>query len=387
MIKVAPVLERVLVVATDCGVAEDGTYRPGGLQLFSRLVIRALAESDKIRELGVLSLVDSQRAMEQTLGGALAPTRSNRLDVRLHGCGRSRAMLALTYLKERPRYGLAIFLHINVARLGALTPFSPLALWLVGIEVRRRLGIHERFVVRKADPLLSISAFSTHEMHRFNPDLPDATTVHLSNEPDAAWLPGGGDGRATPPPYQAANRSPAVLVVARMSAAERYKGHDQLIEAWPTVVRARADAELWIVGEGDDTPRLRARAGALPESARQKVHFLGRLDHAGLLDRYARARLFAMPSTGEGFGLVFVEAMRAGLPCIASFDSSAEIVLDQDTGFVVKQDSAALAAACTELLGNDALADRFSASGRTRYETQFTYPAFKERFLRAVGVD
>jgi phosphatidylinositol alpha-1,6-mannosyltransferase len=386
-LKVTPVRDRVLVVATDCGVSEDGTYRPGGLQLFSRLVIRALAESGKIQELGVLSLVDSQRAMERTLGGLLAPTKANRLDLRLHGCGGSRVKLGFTYLKQRPRYGKAIFLHINVARLGVLTPLSPLALWLVGIEVRRRLRIHERFVVRKADPLLSISAFSTREMRRFNPDLPDATTVHLSIEPDEAWLLGGGDGRSGPPPYQAAKRSPAVLVVARMSSAERYKGHDHLIDAWPAVVRASADAELWIVGEGDDTPRLRARAGALPESAARQVHFLGRLDHASLLDRYARARAFAMPSIGEGFGLVFVEAMRAGLPCIASFDSSAEIVRDQETGLVVKQDGSALAAACIELLGNDALADRFSASGRARYETQFTYPAFKERFLRAVGAD
>ncbi len=379
--------DRLLVVATDCGVAEDGSYRPGGLQLFSRLVIRALCESNQIRELGVLSLVDSQRAMVETLAGLLAPTKSDRLELRLHGCGGSRAKLGLTYLKERLRYGKAIFLHINVARLGALTPFSPLALWLVGIEVRRRLRVHERFVVRMADPLLSISGFSTREMRRFNPDLPDATTVHLSIEPDEAWLPGGGDARSGVPPYHAARRSPAVLVVARMAADERYKGHDQLIEAWPAVVRSRPDAELWIVGEGNDAPRLRARAQALPESAARQVHFLGRLDHAALLDRYARARVFAMPSTGEGFGLVFVEAMRAGLPCIASFDSSAEIVRNQETGFVVKQDSEALASACIELLGNDALADRFSAAGRARYETQFTYPAFKERFLRAVGLD
>jgi phosphatidylinositol alpha-1,6-mannosyltransferase len=185
----------------------------------------------------------------------------------------------------------------------------------------------------------------------------------------------------------AATRERAVLMVARMAAAERYKGHDQLIDAWPTVVAAQPEAQLWIVGEGDDAERLRARALSLPAPARERIHLLGRLDHPALLDRYARARVFAMPSTGEGFGLVFVEAMRAGLPCIASFDSSAEIVKDQETGFVVGQEPGAIAQACIRLLGDDALANRFSAAGRARFQERFTYPAFKQRLLGAMGLD
>jgi phosphatidylinositol alpha-1,6-mannosyltransferase len=378
--------KRVLVVTTDCGVGEDGTYRPGGLQLFSRLVVRALAESPRLAQLGVLSLLDSQRAMEGTLQALLAPAKASRVEVVMHGCGGSRARLGLTYLQERMSYDLALFLHINVARLAMLTPVSPLALWLVGIEVRRRLAPHERFVVRRAHPLLSISDFSTKEMLRFNPGLREARTVHLSVEPNEPWL-SENPTLATPPAYDATTRERAVLVVARLAVANRYKGHDQLVDSWPRVVRSQPDAMLWIVGEGDDASRLRERISVLPAPARNQVHLLGRLDHAALLDRYARARVFAMPSTGEGFGLVFVEAMRAGLPCIASFDSAAEIVEDQQTGFVVEQEADALADACLKLLGDDAMANRFSAAGRTRYETQFTYPAFRDRFLRSVELD
>jgi phosphatidylinositol alpha-1,6-mannosyltransferase len=378
-------LRRVLVVTTDSGVAEDGTYRPGGLQLFSRLVVRALAESPQLERLGALSLLDSQRAMEGTFVEALGGARAANLDLRTHGCSGNRVRLGLTYLRERRHYQMALFLHINVARLGLLTPFSRLSLWLVGIEVRRRLPVHERMVVRMADPLLSISEFSTAEMRRFNPDLPHARTVHLSVEPDEKWRRNG-QARHEQPHYAAAEREPAVLVVARLATANRYKGHDQLIDAWPRVVASQPGAKLWIVGEGDDAERLRERARALPEPARSQVELLGRLDHAGLLDRYARARVFAMPSTGEGFGLVFVEAMRAGLPCIASFDSSAEVVRDQETGFVVQQDPGPIADACIKLLSDDQLADRFSTAGRSRYETQFTYPAFRDRLLREVGL-
>ena len=368
----------------DCGLGEDGSYRPGGLQLFSRLVVRALAESTRLQRLGVLSLLDSQRAMKSTLHELLAPSRAPHLDIDLVGCEGSRPRLGLAYLRARWRYQIAVFLHINVARLAMLTPFSRLALWLVGVEVRRRLAPHERLVVHRAEPLLSISDFSATEMRRFNPDLPRARTVHLAVEPDEAWNAEDG-GRSTS--YDAASRDRAVLVVSRLSAAERYKGHDQLIDAWPRVVASVPDARLWIVGGGDDADRLRDRAAALPAPARDRVELLGRLDHAALLDRYARARVFAMPSTGEGFGLVFVEAMRAGLPCIASFDSSAEIVRGDDTGLVVKQEPGSVAEACLRLLTDDALANRFSISGRTRYDTEFTYPAFKGRLLRAMGLE
>ncbi len=378
---------RVLVVTTDAGVGEDGTYRPGGLQLFSRLVVRALAESAHIDQLGVLSLLDSQKAMEATLNPLLTSAKAPGVKLRMHGCGGSRAQLGLIYLQQRRRYDLALFLHINVARLAMLTPLSRLSLWLVGIEVRRRLRPHERFVVRRADPLLSISDFSTKEMLRFNPGLAEAQTVHLSVEPDEPWLADhSGNGVARRPDYHAARRDRAVLVVARLAVANRYKGHDQLVDAWPRVVAKQPDAMLWIVGEGDDANRLRERISVLPEPARNQVHLLGRLDHAALLDRYARARVFAMPSTGEGFGLVFVEAMRAGLPCIASLDSAAEIVRDNETGFVVEQESDALADACLKLLGDDDMADRFSVAGRARYETQFTYPAFRDRFLQSVDL-
>lgn len=378
-------LRSVLVVTTDSGTLEDGSCKPGGLQLFSRLVVRALAESPRLTRLGVLSLVDGQSGMERALGPLLAASRSPNLEIVLRGCGGSRTRLGLTYLQQRWRYQLAVFLHINVARLAVLTAFSRLALWLVGIEVRRKLSPHERFVVRHADPLLSISDFSTSEMRRFNPDLPDAYTVHLGVEPGEERPSGTLDLPCAP--YEAARRDRAVLVVARLEAAERYKGHDQLIDAWPQVVAAQADAELWIVGDGDDRSRLSQRIGSLPDGVRRQVKLLGRLDAAALLDRYARARVFAMPSTGEGFGFVFVEAMRSGLPCIASLDSSAEIVRDRETGFVVRQEASAIADACIRLLADDDLANRFSAAGRSRFESRFTFPAFRDRFLSAVGLD
>src|SRR5262249_47742645 len=151
---------------------------------------------------------------------------------------------------------------------------------------------------------------------------------------------------------------------------------------WPTVLASVPDAELWIVGDGDDRSRLEALARSTGVS--QKVRFFGKVSHQELLDLYARARVFAMPSSGEGFGLVFVEAMRYGMPCICSYDSSAEIVLHERTGLVVNQNPAKVAEACIRLLRDAELADKMSAAGQLRYASDFTFSAMKDRLLRAL---
>jgi phosphatidylinositol alpha-1,6-mannosyltransferase len=156
-----------------------------------------------------------------------------------------------------------------------------------------------------------------------------------------------------------------------------------LLDAWPTVKAQVPDAQLWIVGSGDDESRLKERANALPQSVLGSVHFLGVVGHARLLELYQEARVFCMPSRGEGFGLVFAEAMRYGLPCICSFDSSAEIVLDGDTGLVVPQEPGAIAAACVRVLSDLELANSMSRSGHDRYRAEFTFPAMRRRVLTA----
>ena len=84
------------------------------------------------------------------------------------------------------------------------------------------------------------------------------------------------------------------------------------------------DAVLAIAGDGDDRPRLEARVAAL--GITRAVRFLGRVDDDRLDELYRECRLFVMPSRDEGFGLVFLEAMRAGKPCIGGRGAASEII-------------------------------------------------------------
>src|SRR5262249_25517888 len=130
--------------------------------------------------------------------------------------------------------------------------------------------------------------------------------------------------------------SPMALIVARMSAAERYKGHDALLELWPKVLERHPGAILAIAGDGDDRQRLEEKAHALNVDG--AVTFAGRIGDSALAGLYARCRFFVMPSRDEGFGLVFLEAMRAAKACIAGTGAAAEIIDNGTTGLVIDPD-------------------------------------------------
>jgi phosphatidylinositol alpha-1,6-mannosyltransferase len=174
-------------------------------------------------------------------------------------------------------------------------------------------------------------------------------------------------------------RAHDVVVVGRMHPNERYKGHDQLIETWPSVVRRVPDARLVCVGEGDDVSRLRDKAASAGVAS--KVMFSGFVDAGSLAGIYRHAAMLAMPSRREGFGLVYIEAMAAGLPCSGSIhDAASEVVVDGETGYLVDQDDReTLADRIVGLLQDESLRRRFGDAGRVRHQHLFTYEAFRSR--------
>ena len=105
-----------------------------------------------------------------------------------------------------------------------------------------------------------------------------------------------------------------LLTVGRMDSRERYKGHERVIAAIPDLVAKGFDICYLVVGEGDDRPRLETFVRSAQLSDR--VRFLGALGLQDLIETYRMADLFVMPSTGEGFGVTFLEAMASGTPAL-----------------------------------------------------------------------
>jgi phosphatidylinositol alpha-1,6-mannosyltransferase len=177
----------------------------------------------------------------------------------------------------------------------------------------------------------------------------------------------------------------SLLIVARLAAGERYKGHDQLIDIMPAVVREVPEAQLVITGTGDDAERL--QASARDGGAGQAVLFSGYATPEMLAGLFARCRAFAMPSRGEGFGVVYLEAMRFSKPCIASrVDGGDEVVLDGRTGLLVDPGNLEdIRQAATRLLGDADLAAQLGKAGRERFDAQYRFRHFRARLAERLA--
>jgi phosphatidyl-myo-inositol dimannoside synthase len=167
-----------------------------------------------------------------------------------------------------------------------------------------------------------------------------------------------------------------ILTVGRWMASERYKGMDTLISALPRLLHEWTDLQLVAVGEGDDQPWLEQIANQC--GVRRRVHFLSGLTYPQLAACYSACEIFALPSRGEGFGLVYLEAMARGKPVIGGAHGGApEVIDDGKTGYLVQHgDITQLVTSIQTLLADPALAREMGARGRERINRDFRFNVF-----------
>ena len=186
--------------------------------------------------------------------------------------------------------------------------------------------------------------------------------------------------------FQRASRpegaSPSIVSVARQY---RRKNTAVLVRAMVLVREAIPGVRLTVLGDGPELPRLRALVGSLNLSG--NVELVGAVDGVReVRDQLARAEVFCLPSRQEGYGIVFLEAMAAGLPIVAA-DCGAvpESAPHGEVSILVAPDDVeGLAAALVDLLTNVELRDRLAAGGATRWR-RFGWPEVAGRFLSEVG--
>jgi phosphatidylinositol alpha-1,6-mannosyltransferase len=272
-----------------------------------------------------------------------------------------------------------LFGHLGLARIQSMFPASlqrPYGVFLHGVEVWGRLTDSNRRALQSATLRLANSTYTARRVMEAHPDVGPVFPCPLSLDPDEERPPSEG--------CDASPRELMVLMVGRMAASEAYKGHAQVIESWPRVVAICPGARLVMAGDGDDVGRLRRLAERCGVAA--SVQFTGFIRRSELRDLYGRASVFAMPSRGEGFGIVYLEAMAHGLPCVGStHDAAGDIIQDGVTGFLVRQDDPdTIADRLTRLLSDAGLRDRMGRAGRERQRSEFSYERFQERLVALV---
>jgi len=152
----------------------------------------------------------------------------------------------------------------------------------------------------------------------------------------------------------AAGGKKVLVTVSRLDNSEQYKGHDRVIRTLPGVLSQHPDTIYLIVGDGDDRPRLESLA--VECGVAKNVQFTGLVPPQELPDYFRLADVFVMPSMGEGFGIVFLQAMATGVRVIAgNRDGSRDPLCDGTLGTLVDPENCEdLASAILAALDNPA---------------------------------
>lgn len=343
-----------------CAITRDGEQ--GGIARVAQLLWRALSDISP-QQLNTLNLFsDDLRVL----------TRAQKFNF-------IRRVVS-AQLRASPQW--IMFDHLGLARAQNFVPpprRAPYGIFLHSVEVWGALSADRKRALQRARVLVANSHYTVKRIRAAHPDLPPIEVCHLALLPEREKIARTPAHAAAETEWRARLGPHAVLIVGRMISTERHKGHEQLLNAWRGVLNRVPDAQLVIVGRGDDAPRLQtlAREGGVEAN----VIFAGHVGEAELDVLYECAALFAMPSLGEGFGVVYLEAMRHARACLAcADDAAAEIVQDGVTGVLVpNREPQTLASSLSALLENDARRAAMGRAGQARWQNHFSYAQFASR--------
>jgi len=322
----APKRIQILALVTD---AHGGH---GGIAKFNRDLLSALGSMAQCRELTAFP-----RLMPNPYGKLPA-----RLTYNLSGLGGpfQYAWAVLRHTFSNRRYGLIVCGHINLVPLAWLVSKLSRTPWVLivhGIDAWQptHSWVTNR-LIHAADRVISVSDVTRRKLMAWS-GLPLECIAILPNSIDLTEF--------VPRPKKmklvkkfGLEGKKVIMTLGRLAKTERYKGFDEMLEVLPDVLKEEPLSVYLIVGDGDDRARLKEKAVQL--GLADRVMFAGFVPEEDKVDYYALADAFVMPSHGEGFGIVLLEAMACGVPTVASkIDGGKEALMNGRFGALVDPES------------------------------------------------
>ena len=306
----------------------------GGIALYNRDLLTALCSDARVEE--VVAIVRWMPNPQDLLPEKL-----------IYDTGGVRGWLryvgrTLRHCLNHGRFDLVICGHIHLIPLAVFAAklvWAPILLEIYGVEAwqpNRRKSVN-----RLLSEIAFVVSISQHTRDRFLTwsRVPAEKVVLVPNAIHADLYRGGGRSAEAAARYGLTGKT-VMLTLGRLAASERMKGFDEVLDILPRLVNEVPNLVYVIAGDGDDKPRLEQKARKLGISDR--VVFTGLVPESEKPALYRTADVYVMPSRGEGFGFVFLEAMACGIPVVASkVDGSREALRGGELGMLVDPDNPA----------------------------------------------
>ena len=355
-------------------------FGPGGIERFGRQVTKAAdtLASAKRHNLWVFSLVDKP---EDIPLGYL----ENRSQILCFG-GATLYYSFFVFRQVITNSATIYVFHLHLAPIvflaRVLRPKMTYGVHLHGIEAWHKLPLIKRFALRKASFITTSSKFTAQKAAEMNKLDPKKIQV-LYPSLDITWLESISSQKVTGSPGKTIDN--LMLTVARLEATEKKKGVADVIKAIPGLLEEFPSINYYIVGGGDDLPRLRSLVASL--EIENHVYFMGEVSDIELREYYQSCDLFIMPSSTEGLGIVYLEAMAFSKPVISGeYGGSSEVLINGETGLLVPYgDIPEIQHAIRTILGDKKLAKNMGIKGRQFLNDRFGIDVLSSMLEKVFG--
>lgn len=300
----------------------------GGIAKFNRDFLTALCEISEVER-----IIAYPRIVNEEIDSL-----PDKLVYRAGGIN-SKFKYIYTLIKDSFKDGKSDYLicaHINLLPfayfLKLLGFCKKIILTVHGIEVWKKQSFFAGYFVQRTDLLISVSSFTLLKMSKWM-NVEKVKHFILPNSIDLNQFSVREKNNDLIEKHDLKNKK-IILTLGRLAGKERGKGFDQVLELMPMLLKADSTIRYIIAGDGIDRKRLEAKALSL--GVTKEVVFTGYLEENMKADFYRLADLFVMVGEGEGFGIVYLEALACGTPAIGSIlDGSQEALLGGELGRLV----------------------------------------------------
>lgn len=306
----------------------------GGIEKFNTCFMKSIYENNSSIDFNYqnISLIDSDSNIKFLPQNLLKGFNGNKL-------------LAILYAMIRIMTADIVLLgHVNLLVLALysfLFPKKKIVLIAHGIEVWQDLAKWKQKVLQKCDLILAVSNYTKQQIiakHQVDTEkiivFPNTINPFLSfpnvfNKPEYLLNR-----------YNLKPNDKILLTLARLSSAEKYKGYDKIIKALPLIVKKYPNIKYILAGKYDEVEYQRIIKLIKELGVSDYVILTGFIKDEELTDHYLMADIFTMPSQGEGFGIVYLEAMACGVPVVAgNVDGSVDALKNGELGKLVNPEN------------------------------------------------
>jgi phosphatidyl-myo-inositol dimannoside synthase len=302
----------------------------GGLEKFNRCFCKALNtihQQDKAVDYTVFSVHDT------TADAAYVNPQKF-----IAGLG-NRWKSVWSMIQQARKADTIIIGHSNLALPALIIKklFPKKKYWLVahGIEVWNASPTVLRFL-KLADKILAVSQFTKSKLVAQGINAAAITVFHNTIDPYFQQPQQFDKPAYLQQRYQLQSSDTVLFALTRLNSNEQYKGYDTVIKAMPALLQQHPNLHFFIAGKADAAEKERVEQLVAAAGLQQKVKLVGFIPDNELTDHFLLADAFAMPSYGEGFGIVFIEAMACGLPVLAgNKDGSTDALQNGALGILV----------------------------------------------------